>query len=151
MQNDLDQMQLPDAIRWRIQAAMPTYIPNIRYSLSCSMPSVSVSALASLQPSTPNPAVSSGSSNLAQKGSVPLVRAVTNLPGKLKSLPPQQDNDIEVDPWTLLEDGAGAGSSNAAIVGSGDQANLKASSWLRGAVRVRRMDLTYIGAVDEDS
>ncbi|KAJ9681435.1 hypothetical protein PVL29_020350 [Vitis rotundifolia] len=68
-------------------------------------------------------------------------------------MPLQQDHDIEIDPWTLLEDGAGAGpsSGNTAVIGSGDHANLRASSWLRGTVRVRRTDLTYIGAVDDDS
>ncbi|KAJ1408629.1 Mediator complex, subunit Med12 [Sesbania bispinosa] len=59
----------------------------------------------------------------------------------------QQDNDLEVDPWTLLEDGAGSCPS----VGSGDRVNIRAASWLKGAVRVRRTDLTYVGAVDEDS
>lgn len=60
---------------------------------------------------------------------------------------------MEIDPWTLLEDGAGSGpsSSNSAVMGGGDSANLKASSWLRGAVRVRKTDLTYIGSVDDDS
>lgn len=60
---------------------------------------------------------------------------------------------MEIDPWMLLEDGAGSGlsSSNSALIGTGDNANLRASSWLKGAVRVRRKDLTYIGAVDDDS
>lgn len=63
------------------------------------------------------------------------------------------DHDLEVDPWLLLEDGAGSGpsSSNTAVMGGGDHANLKASPWLKGAVRVRRSDLSYIGAVDDDS
>lgn len=53
----------------------------------------------------------------------------------------------------LLEDGAGAGlsSTSTAGIGGSDNANLRASSWLKGAVRVRRTDLTYIGVVDDDS
>lgn len=68
-------------------------------------------------------------------------------------MPLQQDHDIEIDPWRQLEDGAGAGpsSGNTAVIGSGDHANLRASKWLRGTVRVRRTDLTYIGAADDDS
>lgn len=62
----------------------------------------------------------------------------------------QQDNDFEVDPWTLLEDGAGSYPSGSNI-GSGNCVNVRAASWLKGAVRVRRTDLMYVGAVDEDS
>lgn len=65
----------------------------------------------------------------------------------------QQEPDIEVDQWTLLEEGAGSGQpspSSAGISGT-DHANLKASYLLTGAVRLRRKELTYIGTVDEDS
>lgn len=148
LQSDLDRVQLPDAIRWRIQAAMPVLLPSLRCSLSCQPPSVLISALVSLQPSTANPGFSSGSSNVSQRNLIPLSRSVANTSGKLK-----QDNDLEVDPWTLLEDGAGLGpsASNTAIMGSGDHVNLRAASWLKGAIRVRRTDLTYIGAVDDES
>lgn len=148
LQNDLDCMQLPDTIRWRIQAAMPILVPSGRCSISCQPPSVSSAAVASLQPSLSFPAFHPGNTNQSQRNSSSLVR-----PGKLKNMPLQQDHDIEIDPWTLLEDGAGAGpsSGNTAVIGSGDHANLRASSWLRGTVRVRRTDLTYIGAVDDDS
>ena len=80
-------------------------------------------------------------------------RVVASAPGKSKSLPPQQDYDTEIDPWLLLEDGAGSSqsSSNAAVIGGGEHANFRASYWLKGAVRVRRTDLTYIGAMDDDS
>lgn len=83
---------------------------------------------------------------------MPLARTAANSV-KSKTLPLQQDNDMEVDPWILLEDGAGSvpSSSNTAVIGSGDHANLRAASWLKGAIRVRRSDLTYIGAVDDDS
>jgi hypothetical protein len=59
---------------------------------------------------------------------------------------------LEIDPWMLLEDGAGScpSASNTASIGGGD-ANLRAASWLKGAVRVRRTDLTYVGPVDDDS
>lgn len=151
MQNDLDRMQLPGSIRWRIQAAMPVLLPSARWSVSCQLPYVPGAAVASLQPSI----TLSGfySLNPSQKSPLPLARIMTSGPGKSKPLPLQQENDVEIDPWTLLEDGTGSGpsSSNAAAIGSGDQANLRASSWLKGAVRVRRTDLTYIGAVDDDS
>lgn len=71
--------------------------------------------------------------------------------GKAKQLP-LQDLDLEIDPWTLLEDGTGVqSSSNSAAIGGSDHANLRASNWLKGAIRVRRTDLAYIGAIDEDS
>lgn len=151
MQNDLERMQLPGSIRWRIQAAMPILLPSIRCSVSCQPPHVPIAALASIQPSIAIPGFYSG--NVPQRNPAPLARTAPNIPGKSKPLPLQQDNDMEIDPWTLLEDGTGSGpsSSNAAVIGSGDHANLRASSWLKGAVRVRRTDLTYIGAVDDDS
>ncbi|KAK9274133.1 hypothetical protein L1049_018947 [Liquidambar formosana] len=152
LQNDLDRMQLPDSIRWRIQAAMPILFTSVRCSISCQPPPVPTAAVASLQPSISIPGFYPGNSNPSQRNSVPLVRTATNISGKPKSLPLQQDHDMEIDPWTLLEDGAGSGpSSNTAVISSGDHANLRASSWLKGAVRVRRTDLTYIGAVDDDS
>lgn len=62
---------------------------------------------------------------------------------------------MEIDPWTLLEDGTSSASalSSSSNVGSisGDHSNLKACSWLKGTVRVQRTDLTYIGVLDEDS
>lgn len=147
-QNDLDCMQLPDTIRWRIQASMPILVPSGRCSISCQPPSVSSATLGLLQPTFSFPTSHPGNTNQSQRNSGSLVR-----PGKLKNTPLQQDSDVEIDPWTLLEDGAGAGlsSGNTAVIGSGDHANLRASSWLRGTVRVRRTDLTYIGAVDDDS
>ena len=148
MQNDLDRMQLPDTIRWRIQAAMPMLIPSMRCSLSCQPPSVSNSALVCLQPSITNPGSNSSSSTIPQRNSV-LSRVASNASGKSKL----QDNDLEIDPWTLLEDGAGSypSAGNTASIVSGDHANIRATSWLKGAVRVRRTDLTYVGAVDDDS
>ncbi|KAL5132831.1 Mediator of RNA polymerase II transcription subunit 12 [Glycine soja] len=148
LQNDLDRMQLPDTIRWRIQAAMPMLIPSMRCSLSCQPPSVSNSALVCLQPSITNPGSNSSSSTIPQRNSV-LSRVASNASGKSKL----QDNDLEIDPWTLLEDGAGSypSAGNTASIVSGDHANIRATSWLKGAVRVRRTDLTYVGAVDDDS
>ncbi|KAG8663818.1 mediator of RNA polymerase II transcription subunit 12 isoform X2 [Manihot esculenta] len=115
LQNDLDRMQLPSSIRWRIQSAMPVLLPS--------------------------------------KNPLPLARTAMNVPGKSRPLPLQQENDMEIDPWTLLEDGTGSGPSlsNTAVIGSGDHPHLRATSWLKGAVRARRTDLTYIGAVDDDS
>ncbi|EEF50532.1 mediator of RNA polymerase II transcription subunit 12 [Ricinus communis] len=150
LQNDLDRMQLPGSIRWRIQAAMPVLLPSARWSISCQLPTVPIAAVASLQPSITISGLYAGMP--PQKNPLPLART-TNVPGRSKSLPLQQDNDMEIDPWTLLEDGTGSGpsSSNAAVVSGGDHANLRASAWLKGAVRVRRTDLTYIGAVDDDN
>ncbi|XP_021767076.1 mediator of RNA polymerase II transcription subunit 12-like [Chenopodium quinoa] len=152
LQSELDRMHLPDTIRWRIQAAMPVVVPNLRTFISCQPPSLASTALASLQPSVSFP---SNQASPLPKNILPSVRTATStaMLGKSKSAVSQPDNDLEVDPWMLLEDGAGSGSSssNTAVMGGGDHANLKASSWLKGAVRVRRTDLTYIGAVDEDS
>ncbi|KAJ7951145.1 Mediator of RNA polymerase II transcription subunit 12 [Quillaja saponaria] len=149
LQNDLDRMQLPDTIRWRIQTAMPVLLPSARFSISCQPPFVPISALVCLQPSVSVPGFNFGSSNPPQRNLVPLATSAANISGKLK----QPDNDMEIDPWTLLEDGAGSGPSTSTnlVIGGGDNANLRASCWLKGAVRVRRKDLTYIGAVDDDS
>ncbi|XP_028770392.1 mediator of RNA polymerase II transcription subunit 12 isoform X2 [Neltuma alba] len=141
LQNDLDHMQLPGAVRWRIQAAMPALVPSMRCSLSCQPPSVPVSALFPLQHRTAKPVSNSTSSNTRNPVSL---RTAATTSGKSK----QQDNDLEVDPWTLLEDGA---ASSTATAGSGDHVNLQAASWLRGAIRVRRTDLTYIGAGDDET
>ncbi|MED6159138.1 hypothetical protein PIB30_117420 [Stylosanthes scabra] len=145
LQNDLDRMQLPDTIRWHIQAAMPVFFPSVRCSFSCQPPPILPSALSCLQPSFTNP------STAPQRNQVPLSRIATNASGKSKQQ--QDNNDLEVDPWTLLEDGAGScpSASNNASIGTGDPANIKAASWLKGAVRVRRTDLTYVGPVDDDS
>ncbi|XP_052192066.1 LOW QUALITY PROTEIN: mediator of RNA polymerase II transcription subunit 12 [Diospyros lotus] len=153
LQNELDRMHLPHSIRLRIQAAMPIPFPSSRYSISCQPPSVSPAALASLIPSIPVSGSHPGNSNLPPRNPVSLARTGTTVAGKTKSLPLQQDSDMEIDPWTLLEDGAGSGpsTSSTAGIGSGDNVDLRACSWLKGAVRVRRTDLTYIGVVDDDS
>lgn len=98
----------------------------------------------SLQPSIKNSGFNSSSLATPQRSPAPLSRTAAS--GKSK----HQDNDFEFDPWTLLEDGAGSCPS-ASNVGGGDCVNIRAASWLKGAVRVRRTDLTYVGAVDEDS
>ncbi|KAI9089976.1 hypothetical protein K1719_028946 [Acacia pycnantha] len=147
LQNDLDHMQLPGSIRRRIQASMPALVPSMRCPLSCQPPSVPASALVLLQPRMAKPVSNSTSSST--RNPVPPSRTAATMSGKSK----QQENDLEVDPWTLLEDGAGSSLSanNTAIVGSGNLVNLQAASWLRGAIRVRRTDLTYIGAVDDET
>ncbi|KAK6260676.1 Mediator complex [Theobroma cacao] len=152
LQNELDSMQLPEMIRWRIQAAMPILFPSFRNLISCHPPSVPIGALSLLQPSIFVPGCYVGNLNAPQR-QVPLARNANNILGKSKSMPLLQEYDMEIDPWTLLEDGAGSGpsSNSTVVIGSSDHANLRASSWLKGAVRVRRTDLTYIGAVDDDS
>ncbi|XP_022924532.1 mediator of RNA polymerase II transcription subunit 12-like [Cucurbita moschata] len=154
LQNELHVMQLPDMIRWRIQAAMPVPLPPGRCFLSYQPPTISLSALSSFQSSPSTHGIGSGNSSSMPQGSkMSSPRVVPSAPGKSKSLPPQQDYDTEIDPWLLLEDGAGSSqsSSNAAVIGGGEHANFRASYWLKGAVRVRRTDLTYIGAMDDDS
>ncbi|XP_010241889.1 PREDICTED: mediator of RNA polymerase II transcription subunit 12 isoform X2 [Nelumbo nucifera] len=146
LQNDLDHMQLPETIRWRLQAAMPMPPPP-SFSITCQPPTISSAAIASLQ----SPVFQHGNSNLPQKNLLPSSRAPASILGKLKQSQ-TQDQVMEVDPWTLLEDGSGLGSSlnnNSGVGATGDHANLKACNWLKGAVRVRRTDLTYIGAVDD--
>lgn len=152
MQNELDSMQLPEMIRWRIQAAMPILFPSFRNLISCHPPSAPIGSLNLLQPCTFVPGSYTGILNVSQRR-VPLGRTANNLSGKSKSVPLLQEYYTEVDPWTLLEDGAGSGpsSGSTAAIGSSDHTNLRASSWLKGAVRVRRTDLTYVGAVDDDS
>ncbi|CAA2974940.1 mediator of RNA polymerase II transcription subunit 12 [Olea europaea subsp. europaea] len=150
-QNELNSMELPKTIRWRIQTAMPILFPSPRLMISCQSPSVSPPDLASLQPVNPINALNPINSNLPPRSPPLPVRTGSNV--KTKALPLQHEIDMEIDPWTLLEDGAGSGqpSVNSALVGSSDHSNLKASSWLKGAVRVRRTDLMYIGAIDEEN
>ncbi|XP_042503822.1 mediator of RNA polymerase II transcription subunit 12-like [Macadamia integrifolia] len=152
LQNDLDHMQLPENVRWRIQTAMPMLPPSLPCSISCQPPAVSTASLAVLQASISVPSFQQGGLNAPPRIPVSLPRSATNLSGKSKLLP-SQDQDLEVDPWMLLEDGTGSGPSSSNSNGGvgGDHANLKACNWLKGAVRVRRTDLTYIGAVDDDS
>ncbi|OMP00404.1 Mediator complex, subunit Med12 [Corchorus olitorius] len=152
LQNELESMQLPEMIRWRIQAAMPILFPSFRNLISCHPPSVPIGALSSLQPSIFVPGSYLGTLSAPQRQG-PSTRTSNNTQGKSKSMPVVQEYVMEIDPWTLLEDGAGSGpsTSSTAVIGSSDHANLRASSWLKGAVRVRRTDLTYIGAVDDDS
>ncbi|CAN8308935.1 unnamed protein product [Cochlearia groenlandica] len=154
LQNELALMQLPDTIRWRIQAAMPILLPSLRCSLSCQPHSVPSTALALVQPS------GSTAASLNQRNSpaIPKTGTPPTAQGKMKQtmlLPSQQqeqDNTNLVDPWTLLEDGTSSGqSSNNNGSNSSDMGNLRANCWLKGAVRVRRTDLSYIGSADEDS
>ncbi|KAG5231359.1 mediator of RNA polymerase II transcription [Salix suchowensis] len=153
--NDLDRMQLPGMIQLRIQSAMPILLPSVRCYVSCQPPPVPTAAVVSLQPSIAISGFHNGSNAL--KNPAPLARPANHISTKSKPLPVllplQQDGDMEIDPWTLLEDGTGSGpsSSNISVTGSVDRTNLRASSWLKGAVRVRRTDLTYIGAVDDDN
>ncbi|KAL3624456.1 hypothetical protein CASFOL_031124 [Castilleja foliolosa] len=145
LQNDLDRMELPETIRWRIQTAMPILSPSAKCSISCQPPSLPTSALSFLQPSNQ---VTTYNSNPPQRN-----RSSTNLKTKRHVLKQENLETDIIDPWTLLEDGAGSDPplTNSAGVSSSDCSNLKASSLLKGALRVRRTDLSYIGAVDEDS
>ncbi|GKF51524.1 hypothetical protein Tco_0147991 [Tanacetum coccineum] len=110
IQNKLDGMQLPDTVRWRIQTAMPFVFPSVKLSISCQPPNVPASALGFLQPSIliPRPHHVSLRNN-----QVSLSSNISNGPSKAtKPLSSQLDYDIEIDPWTILEDGAGSPSNS---------------------------------------
>uniref|UniRef100_A0A1J3JXE6 Mediator of RNA polymerase II transcription subunit 12 n=1 Tax=Noccaea caerulescens TaxID=107243 RepID=A0A1J3JXE6_NOCCA len=153
LQNEIARMQLPDTIRWRIQAAMPILLPSLRCSLSCQPHSVPLTALTLVQPSG---SAAAGPPNQRNSPAIPKTGTAA-AQGKLKQtvLPPHQqqepDNTDLVDPWTLLEDGTSSGPSSSNASNSSDMGNLRATCWLKGAVRVRRTDLTYVGSVDDDS
>ncbi|KAG1362631.1 mediator of RNA polymerase II transcription subunit 12 [Cocos nucifera] len=146
LQAELDRMELPATIRRRIQAAMPILPASHPFLTPCHPSTSSSVELAPLQPIT--------STLSAHQRFLPTTRTSTNLSVRSKTVPSQY-LDMDFDPWTLLEDGTGSasasgGNSNMNGVG-GDHSNLKACSWLKGAVRVRRTDLTYVGALDDDS
>ncbi|OVA03355.1 Mediator complex [Macleaya cordata] len=192
LQNDLDRMQLPETIRWRLQSAMPVLPPYLPRFISCQPPAVSTAAIAALQSSSSMSSVPCGAGFIHHGNSNPSSQrnpvvgltprpTVNNVPGKSKqqlALLQLDQQEMEMDPWTLLEDGTGSsgcptsstsssssnGSSSMVVGGLGlglgsssdhsslsSSNNLKACSWLKGAVRVRRTELTYIGAVDDDS
>ncbi|KAL7083219.1 hypothetical protein ACP275_14G148200 [Erythranthe tilingii] len=153
LQNELDRMELPETIRWRIQTAMPILFPPVKCSINCQPPSVPPTALTRLLPitqvTTVNP--NHNNSNPSQRSPILQGHIVKN---KQHALQQELDSSEIIDQWTLLEEGTGSGgpplATSAGISGSG-QSNLKASNLLKGAIRVRRKDLTYVGAVDEDS
>ncbi|KAK1290915.1 Mediator of RNA polymerase II transcription subunit 12 [Acorus calamus] len=145
LQSELDRLQVPATIRWRIQAAMPILPSSIPSSISYQPPSMSTSTLSSMQSS---PSISTPH-HANVRSSISSARSANSA----KSNPiPSQDPDSEIDPWTVLEDGTGsmpaASSSNVGV--SADHCDPKASSLLKGAVRMRRTELTYIGTVDDD-
>ncbi|KAL5981470.1 hypothetical protein ACLOJK_015532 [Asimina triloba] len=152
LQAELDRMQLPAIIRFRLQTAMPMLPASPPSTVSCQPPMVSSAAIALLQPNMLVTGFQPGNANPSQRSAIPHTRPASNVPGKGKPLLPQ-DPDMEIDPWMLLEDGTGSmttsGSSGIGV--GGDHANLLACSWLKGTIRVRRTDLTYIGAVDDDT
>nr|GEY28608.1 mediator of RNA polymerase II transcription subunit 12 isoform X1 [Tanacetum cinerariifolium] len=134
LQNELDWMQLPytDTVRWRIQTAMPFIFPSVELSICCQPSNVSVFALGFLQPSIliPRPHPVSLINN-----QVSLSRNISNGPSKdTKPLSSQPNSDIEIDPWTILEDGAGScmSSINTAAIAGCDHANMRTLSWLKG-------------------
>ncbi|CAA7394735.1 unnamed protein product [Spirodela intermedia] len=158
LQAELDHMHLPLNIRKRIQAAMPVLPSSPPLSVSCHPPTLSSTLLAAFQASTSatppgsqstNPSTVSQRAPSSSSGRLPISATSRNKPL------PAQEPDSEIDPWTLLEDGTGSSSTSANGADTsgtgGDPSNLKACSWLKGAVRVRRTDLTYIGIRDDDN
>ncbi|CAN6487327.1 unnamed protein product [Victoria cruziana] len=153
MQSELDNMQLPPAVRLRLQAAMPTLPPSLPSFISSQPSIISASACVPLHTSTLTsgiPPANAAPPRNQVSGSRSVLSSIT---GKSKVPPSMLDAEMEIDTWTLIEDGTGCapttGNSNVSI--GGDHSNLKACSWLRGAIRVRRTDLTYVGAVDDDT
>nr|GEV76306.1 reverse transcriptase domain-containing protein [Tanacetum cinerariifolium] len=75
-------------------------------------------------------------------------RDISNGPSKAtKPLSLQPNFDIEIDPWTILEDGSGScpSSINTAAIAGCDHANMKALSWLKGAVRPINVSVSALG------
>ncbi|XP_039825153.1 mediator of RNA polymerase II transcription subunit 12-like isoform X3 [Panicum virgatum] len=147
LQSALDHMELPETIRRRIQAAMPILPPSRHPSIQCQPPQLSLAALTPLQSCT------SSAGPQQKQGCVSWVP--TNVSSRSKAVLPSHDPEMEIDPWALLEDGTSCPSTSSGSNGTsgvtGDHANLKACSWLKGTVRVRRTELTYIGSLDDDS
>ncbi|KAJ3681893.1 hypothetical protein LUZ60_014466 [Juncus effusus] len=151
LQLTLDKMELPSTIRRRIQSVMPYLPPTRPFSLpshSLSLPHLPF--IPTTNSPIPNPQQRNNNYNPTwTPPNIPSGRSKTQQQQQ-QSL--QESLEIEIDPWTLLEDGtggcSGSGSSSAGGV-SGD--NLRAANWLKGAVRVRRTNLTYIGSLDDDS
>lgn len=149
-QVDVEHMQLPCGIRNRLQAAFPLLPSTPVTTVSAAPPQVPAAVLSQLQARTSNTSAppTTHHPGSAQKSLNYPLSENNNTGGKSKAVPSMPaDAEMEVDPWTLLEDGVGA---STGPVGGGEVGNLKACAWLKGAVRIRRTDLTYIGAVDEE-
>ncbi|KAI5076641.1 hypothetical protein GOP47_0009111 [Adiantum capillus-veneris] len=145
MQGDLDHMQLPSMVRARLQAAMPILAPSPTPSISAGPASAPVVQTCATSMSNP---VMLGPLNGSYR---PPVRLENNF-GKIKPAV-SQETDTEIDPWTLLEDtnsSSGSGVAGTCVLSSENGSN-KACAWLKGAVRVRRTDLTYVGSIDDDT
>uniref|UniRef100_A0A0D9XM71 Mediator complex subunit Med12 domain-containing protein n=1 Tax=Leersia perrieri TaxID=77586 RepID=A0A0D9XM71_9ORYZ len=147
LQSALDRMELPATIRRRIQVAMPILPTSCLPSITCGPPLLSSAALLPFQCST---STAAGPQQQFPDSWVP-----TNLSSRSKAALPSQDPDMKIDPWTLLEDGTNCPNTNSVSSSAsgvtGDHANLKACSWLKDSVRMRRTNLTYVGPLDEDS
>ncbi|CAM6106401.1 unnamed protein product [Calypogeia fissa] len=147
MQSELEHMQLPQSVRSRLRAALPLLPVSQPLTISAGPPQVSLSAHALINPV--------GSSSVLARGLFGVPPKSQNLlENNLGKAKPSllSDQEVEVDPWMLLEDGVGSGSVGGSVaLGPGEGGNLKACPWLKGTVRVRRNDLTYVGAVDEES
>ncbi|BFI43571.1 hypothetical protein MPTK2_Ug00450 [Marchantia polymorpha subsp. ruderalis] len=145
MQIELENMQLPRSARARLQAALPLLAISPPMTIAASPSQVLIHSLSVLNQGSSVPSSTGfGTIGIGQKA---LSSSESNV-GKAKSSS-MPELEMEFDPWTLLEDGVGSGSSNG--ISGGDAGNLKACIWLKGSVRVRRGDLTYVGAIDDDS
>ncbi|MCO5604960.1 hypothetical protein L7F22_059135 [Adiantum nelumboides] len=151
MQGELDHMQLPLMVRVRLQAAMPILAPSPPPTISAGPLQVQAASVAVVQ--TCSTSMSSPAMLAPLNGSYkPPVRLENNF-GKIKPAA-SQEPDTDIDPWTLLEDAhssSGSGVAGTGVLLSSESGSNKACAWLKGAVRVRRTDLTYVGSLDDDT
>ncbi|KAK8957973.1 Mediator of RNA polymerase II transcription subunit 12 [Platanthera zijinensis] len=144
MQADLDRMELPTTIRRRLQAAMPILPPSLSMSLLSHRP-------------VPPPVVLTASATppSTTTNSAPFQKFTPNRPPIKSKILPAQEFEAEIDPWTLLEDGTACSAASSASGGAGaiggDPSNLKACGLLKGSMRLRRTDLTYVGVLDDEN
>jgi hypothetical protein len=128
---------------------MPVLAPSPIPTIAAGPPQVPPGALPMIQMSgvatnsSPGPLSSSAISYKAPN------RIENNL-GKAKQNP-AQDVDVEIDPWMLLEDITSSSTTGAGVLVMNESGTSKACSWLKGAVRVRRTNLTYVSSIDDDS
>lgn len=144
MQAELDRMELPTTIRRRMQAAIPILPPYLSMSLSSHRP-------------VPSPVMlmSSATPSSTSTNSAPFQKFTPNRPPIKSKTLPAQEFESEIDPWTLLEDGTACSAASSAGGGTGavggDPSNLKACGLLKGSMRLRRTDLTYVGVLDDEN
>ena len=141
-------MQLPSTVRARLQAAMPILAPSPTPIIAAGPPQIPPGALPMMQMSGLPTNISS---TLPSTASYKAPLRMENSLGKAKQSS-VQDLDAEIDPWTLLEDIASSSTTGSGgVLVMNESGSSKACAWLKGAVRVRRTNLTYVSSIDDDS